>query len=200
MYGKPGAPAKQAILEARDRILDRNPNLRMVGAHLGSMEGNFDELGQHLEKYPNFAVDMAARIAFFEMQPRAMMIAFTTKYQDRLIYGTDNEFYPSSSSTAQDWEDSRRSGSVVANFAQSRQTGSKCGRRGSGHVRGQEPSTSHHEGSGLQFSNCAAVRTKQNDSRRFARGESSKRPSKRKADSSPPNVRGGFWNNKQVIL
>ncbi|MGC1784420.1 MAG: amidohydrolase family protein [Acidobacteriaceae bacterium] len=105
MYGKPGAPTKQAILQARDRILDRNPNLRMVGAHLGSMEGNFDELGQHLDKYPNFAVDMAARIAFFEMQPRGKMIAFITKYQDRLIYGTDNEFYPSSSITVQDWED-----------------------------------------------------------------------------------------------
>lgn len=106
MYGKPGAPTKQAILLARDHILDKNPNLRMVGAHLGSMEGNFDQLGQHLDKYPNFAVDLAARIAFFEMQPRDKMIAFITRYQDRLIYGTDNEFYPPdpNSQTVQDIE------------------------------------------------------------------------------------------------
>jgi predicted TIM-barrel fold metal-dependent hydrolase len=105
MYGKPNAPSKQAILQARDVILDRNPGLRMVGAHLGSMEGNFDQLGRHFDKYPNFAVDMAARMSFFEMQPRAKMIAFITKYQDRLIYGTDSLFYPSASETVQDWED-----------------------------------------------------------------------------------------------
>lgn len=105
MYGKVGAPSKAEILEARDHILQRNPNLRMVGAHLGSMESNFNQLGRHLDQYPNFAVDLAARMAYFEMQPRAKMIAFITKYQDRLIYGTDNEFYPAVSDTPKDWED-----------------------------------------------------------------------------------------------
>jgi predicted TIM-barrel fold metal-dependent hydrolase len=105
MYGKPGAPSKAKILKARDRILQRNPDLRMVGAHLGSMESDFNQLGRHLDRYPNFAVDMAARMAFFEMQPRAKMIAFVAKYQDRLIYGTDNEFYPAVADTPKDWED-----------------------------------------------------------------------------------------------
>lgn len=105
MYGKPGAPSKAKILEARDHILQRNPDLRMVGAHLGSMESDFSQLGRHLDQYPNFAVDMAARMAYFEMQPRAKMIAFITKYQDRLIYGTDNEFYPAVPDTPKDWED-----------------------------------------------------------------------------------------------
>ncbi len=105
MYGKPGAPTKQQILDARDVLLKRNPKLRMVGAHLGSMESNLDELGQHLDKYPNFAVDLAARMAYFEMQPRARMIAFITRYQDRLIYGTDNEFYLQNFDTVQGWEE-----------------------------------------------------------------------------------------------
>jgi predicted TIM-barrel fold metal-dependent hydrolase len=105
MYGKAGAPTKPEILQARDRILDENPNLRMVGAHLGSMESNFSQLGQHLDRYPNFAVDLAARMAYFEMQPRETMIEFITKYQDRLIYGTDNEFYPAVPDTPKDWED-----------------------------------------------------------------------------------------------
>ena len=105
MYGKAGAPTKPQILQSRDRILDKNPNLRMVGAHLGSMESDFNQLGQHLDQYPNFAVDLAARMAYFEMQPREKMIEFITKYQDRLIYGTDNEFYPAVSDTPKDWED-----------------------------------------------------------------------------------------------
>jgi predicted TIM-barrel fold metal-dependent hydrolase len=90
MYNKPGAPSKQEILRARDHILQRNPDLRVVGAHLGSMEANLDELAARLDRYPNFAVDMAARMPYFEMLPREKAIAFLTKYQDRLIYGTDN--------------------------------------------------------------------------------------------------------------
>jgi len=92
MYGKKGVPSKQEILRARDHVLEQNPNLRVVGAHLGSMESNLDDLGRHLDKYPNFAVDMAARMPYLEMQPRDTIIAFITKYQDRLIYGTDIDF------------------------------------------------------------------------------------------------------------
>jgi predicted TIM-barrel fold metal-dependent hydrolase len=91
MYNRPKAPSKQAILDARDRILKNNPNLRVVGAHLGSMESNFATLGEHLDQYPNFAVDMAARMPYVVAQPHDAVIAFITKYQDRLVYATDNE-------------------------------------------------------------------------------------------------------------
>ena len=60
MYGKPHPASKEQILRARDHILEQNPNLRVVGAHLGSMEADFRVLAQHLDRYPNFAVDMAA--------------------------------------------------------------------------------------------------------------------------------------------
>ncbi|MGB8480239.1 MAG: amidohydrolase family protein [Acidobacteriaceae bacterium] len=107
MYSKPGAPSKAAILVARDHVLEANPKLRVVGAHLGSMEADFHQLAQHLDKYPNFAVDLAARMPYVEMQPRADLIAFITKYQDRLIYATDNELNPDSNpqDTMKEWED-----------------------------------------------------------------------------------------------
>ena len=92
MYGKSGVPNKAEILRARDRMLEKNPKLRVVGAHLGSMESNLADLGLYLDRYPNFAVDIAARMPYFEMTARPTMIAFITKYQDRLIYGTDIEF------------------------------------------------------------------------------------------------------------
>jgi predicted TIM-barrel fold metal-dependent hydrolase len=92
MYNKPGAPSKAAILRARDHILEENPNLRVVGAHLGSMESDFTQLGEHLDRYPNFAVDLADRLQYFVKQPRESMIIFIERYQDRLIYGTDNQF------------------------------------------------------------------------------------------------------------
>jgi predicted TIM-barrel fold metal-dependent hydrolase len=94
MFRKPHPASKEAILRARDHLLEMNPNLRVVGAHLGSMEADFDQLGQHLDRYPNFAVDVAARMPYLMMLPRDRAIAFITKYQDRLIYGTDLGFPP----------------------------------------------------------------------------------------------------------
>ncbi len=106
MYGKPHPASKEQILRARDRILEENPQLRMVGAHLGSMESDFQQLAQHLDRYPNFAVDMAARMPYVMMQPRASIIAFISKYQDRLLYGTDLEFSPTANpqATVSEWE------------------------------------------------------------------------------------------------
>ena len=93
MYNKPHPASKEQILRARDHILELNPNLRVVGAHLGSMEADFHALAQHFDRYPNFAVDLAARMPYLALQPRADAIAFILKYQDRLIYGTDLEFH-----------------------------------------------------------------------------------------------------------
>jgi predicted TIM-barrel fold metal-dependent hydrolase len=106
MYNKPKSPSKQVILRARDHLLRQNPNLRVVGAHLGSMEADFNQIGQHLEDYPNFAVDLAARMPYLVMQPRAEMIAFIEKYQDRLLYATDNELFAEGdvSEAIQSWE------------------------------------------------------------------------------------------------
>jgi len=61
----------------------------VVGAHLGSMETNVDEIARRFDRYPNFAVDTAARIEYLMMQPRDKVRAFLIKYQDRVLYGTD---------------------------------------------------------------------------------------------------------------
>jgi predicted TIM-barrel fold metal-dependent hydrolase len=106
MYNKPNSPSKQVILRARDHLLRQNPNLRVVGAHLGSMEADFNQIGQHLDDYPNFAIDLAARMPYLVMQPRAEVIAFIEKYQDRLLYATDNELFAEGdvSEAIQSWE------------------------------------------------------------------------------------------------
>jgi predicted TIM-barrel fold metal-dependent hydrolase len=108
MYGKPGAPTKAEILSARDHLVEENPNLRVVGAHLGSMESDFEGLSRTLDRYPNFAVDTAARMPYLIMLPRDRAIAFVSKYQDRLIYGTDHHFRPGAKAleTVQEWENS----------------------------------------------------------------------------------------------
>jgi predicted TIM-barrel fold metal-dependent hydrolase len=108
MYNKPNAPSKAAILIARDHILEKNPKLRVVGAHLGSMEADFKQLADHLDRYPNFAVDIAVRMPYIVMLPRADAVDFIEKYQDRLIYATDHTL--AAEAKAQDavkqWENS----------------------------------------------------------------------------------------------
>lgn len=88
-YAHPEWPSKAAILAARDRLLANNPKLRVVGAHLGSMETDVNAIAQRFDRYPNFAVDTAARVPYFMLQPRDKVRAFLIKYQDRVLYATD---------------------------------------------------------------------------------------------------------------
>jgi predicted TIM-barrel fold metal-dependent hydrolase len=92
MYAHPERPRKEALLAARDHLLAENPTLRVVGAHLGSMEVDVDEIAKRLDRYPNFAVDTAARMEYLMLQPREKVRNFLIKYQDRILYGTDLEF------------------------------------------------------------------------------------------------------------
>jgi predicted TIM-barrel fold metal-dependent hydrolase len=107
MLNKPGVPSKRAILEARDHILERNPHLRVVGVHLGSMEKDLDNLARHLDRYPNFAVDTAARMEYLEFGDRERVRTFLIKYQDRVIYGTDLDVNPDANvqQSVQEWKD-----------------------------------------------------------------------------------------------
>jgi predicted TIM-barrel fold metal-dependent hydrolase len=88
-FGKPRAPVKNAILAARDKVLLRYPNLRVVGCHLGSDEDDLKRLARRLDAYPNFAVDTAARVRYIARANRDQAREFLTRYQDRILYATD---------------------------------------------------------------------------------------------------------------
>lgn len=88
-YLHPEMPPYWKHVEARDRVLQKHPGMRVVGCHLGSSEFDVDEIARRLDRYPNFAVDMSARIHYFQMQDREKVREFFIKYQDRLLYGTD---------------------------------------------------------------------------------------------------------------
>ena len=106
MYTKPDHPSKATILQARDHMLEQNPKLRVVGAHLGSSETDLDEVARRLDRYPNFAVDVAARVIYLTSQPRDKVRRFLIKYQTRILYGTDLGFYRSEPADAAErrWE------------------------------------------------------------------------------------------------
>ena len=107
MYLHPEYPRKETIIAARDHLLAENPKLRVVGAHLGSMETDVDEIAKRFERYPNFAVDMAARMEYLMIQPREKVRNFLIKYQDRVLYATDLEFLANQAAAdaEKDWKE-----------------------------------------------------------------------------------------------
>lgn len=93
MFKHPENPSYEDQVNSRDNMLKKHPKLRFVGAHLGSLEWNVDELAKRLDQFPNMAVDMAARIAHLQYQSAQnwqKVRNFMIKYQDRLIYATDH--------------------------------------------------------------------------------------------------------------
>ena len=92
MYLHPEYPSYEDQIEARDNLLRKHPDLRFMGAHLGSMEWSLEEMASHFEMFPNMSVDVSARISHLENHARTdwqKVRDFFIKYQDRIIYGTD---------------------------------------------------------------------------------------------------------------
>jgi hypothetical protein len=92
MFLHPEYPSYEDQIKARDHMLEKHPDLTFIGCHLGSLEWNVDSLALRLDRYPNMAVDMAARICHLQYQSakdRERIRNFCIKYQDRLLYGTD---------------------------------------------------------------------------------------------------------------
>ncbi len=93
MYLHPQYPSYEDQINARDRFVAKHSDMRFVGAHLGSLEWDVKELAKRLDKFPNMAVDMAARIGHLQNQSianRDEVLNLFIKYQDRIIYATDS--------------------------------------------------------------------------------------------------------------
>jgi predicted TIM-barrel fold metal-dependent hydrolase len=89
MYGRQDKPSYQHIIDARDRMVAGHPRLRVVGAHLGSLEYDVDAIAQRFDEFSNFAVDTSARLLDLASQDTAKVRAFVECYHDRILFGTD---------------------------------------------------------------------------------------------------------------
>ena len=81
-------PPFQAIIEARDRLFARHPRTNWVALHVGHHAEDLADVARMLDRFPNVAVDVAARIGELGRQPRASR-RFFDRYQDRIVFGTD---------------------------------------------------------------------------------------------------------------
>ncbi|CAN5336623.1 hypothetical protein BH23BAC3_BH23BAC3_02870 [soil metagenome] len=117
MYLHPENPSYDEIIESRNALLDKNPRLSFIGAHLGSMESSIEMMSEHLDIYPNMVYDMAHRVTLLQyltQQDREAVREFFIKYQNRFVYSTDIQHHVHSEPEAirdlakhtwlQDWE------------------------------------------------------------------------------------------------
>ena len=101
MYLHPEMPGYEDQIKARDNFVAAHPQLRFVGAHLGSLEYDVDRIAAFLDRFPNASVDMAARMSQVQYQSvrdLGKVRAFFVRYQDRLLYGTDLTLNPGENS------------------------------------------------------------------------------------------------------
>jgi predicted TIM-barrel fold metal-dependent hydrolase len=81
-------PSNAELLEARNRMFARHPKTQFIVLHVGNFSENLANVSENLDRFPNMAVDIAARIGELGRQPRTAR-RFFDKYQDRILFGTD---------------------------------------------------------------------------------------------------------------
>jgi predicted TIM-barrel fold metal-dependent hydrolase len=81
-------PSKEEILDQRNRVIAKHPNTIFIGAHMGNLPEELGRVSMWLEEYPNFYVDIDARISELGRQPYTAR-KFMIKHQDRVLFGTD---------------------------------------------------------------------------------------------------------------
>jgi predicted TIM-barrel fold metal-dependent hydrolase len=82
-------PSKESILAARDRMFAKHPHTTFVALHMANWPENLDYVSRLLDTLPNVMVEFGAREAELGRQPRRAR-EFFIKYQDRIMFGTDN--------------------------------------------------------------------------------------------------------------
>jgi predicted TIM-barrel fold metal-dependent hydrolase len=93
-------PSHKELMAARDRVLARHPKTLFVGLHVGHDAENLDFVSESLDRFPNFHVELGARIGELGRQPRRAR-RFFEKYQDRIFFGTDAVPPPAGDATPQ---------------------------------------------------------------------------------------------------
>lgn len=99
MYLHPEFPSYEDQVAARDRMLEKHPDMKFMGVHLGSMEWSTELMAEHFDRFPNMTVDLAERISHIQaltLNDWQKVYDFFIKYQDRIIYRTDRGDYVAS--------------------------------------------------------------------------------------------------------
>ena len=91
-FADPSFPRFERLIDALEGLVSANPDTTFVGVHVGGYAENLGRVGSMLDAYPNYHVDLAARVAEVGRQPRAAR-ELILAHPDRVLFGID-EFPP----------------------------------------------------------------------------------------------------------
>jgi predicted TIM-barrel fold metal-dependent hydrolase len=87
-------PSWEALLAATEEVVRRHPETDFIGVHFGNAPERLDLVERWLSSYPNFYVDIAARIGEVGRHPAKKVRALFLRFQDRILFGTDMGITP----------------------------------------------------------------------------------------------------------
>lgn len=90
-YHSPYFPSKETLLKQRENVLRKHPDTVFIGAHMGDNAEDLNYVAYLLDKYPNYYVDISARLPELGRQPYTAR-EFFIKYQDRILFGSDGGY------------------------------------------------------------------------------------------------------------
>ena len=84
----PGFPPFDELIDGLEAVVARHPGTTFIGAHVGCAAEDLARVEAMLAAYPNWHVDIAARIAELGRQPYSAR-DFFLRWPDRILFGTD---------------------------------------------------------------------------------------------------------------
>lgn len=87
-FGRPGLPTFDRLIDALEAVIAAHPGTTFVGAHVGCAAEDLARVGAMLDRYPNYCVDLGARMAELGRVPRAAR-RLVVEHPDQVLFGTD---------------------------------------------------------------------------------------------------------------
>jgi predicted TIM-barrel fold metal-dependent hydrolase len=87
-------PAREALYAEVEDVLRRFPRLKLTLAHFGFLSADPEKAAQFLDRHPSVALDVTPGTEMYDnftLQPQAWR-SFFMRYQDRILFGTDNGY------------------------------------------------------------------------------------------------------------
>ncbi|MSP70635.1 MAG: hypothetical protein EXR76_00310 [Myxococcales bacterium] len=88
-FAEPQYPRLEALMAARDRVVERHRGTTFIGVHFGCWPENLDYIDKALSVHPNLFVDIAARVPEIGRHSAEKLRAVFLRHQDRILFGTD---------------------------------------------------------------------------------------------------------------
>jgi predicted TIM-barrel fold metal-dependent hydrolase len=84
----PGFPPFDELIDRLEAVVARHPATTFIGAHVGCAPEDLERVDRMLAAYPNWNIDIAARIAELGRQPYSAR-ELILRWPDRVLFGTD---------------------------------------------------------------------------------------------------------------